>query len=99
MQKIVTRPLYTIKRCTMRVIPSTLDAILPLQPPTARLVLNSLHHRQTPATLLALCLATGSTPGTLEKVLRRLIRDGYLIRTEHGTSPLFFLSAAITKDA
>jgi hypothetical protein len=83
----------------MKLIPTTLEAILPLQPPTARLVLNSLHHTQAPATLLALCITTGSTSGTLEKVLRRLIKDGYLIRTEHGASPLFFLSAAVIKEA
>jgi hypothetical protein len=83
----------------MQVIPATLQAILPLQPPTARLVLNSLHHTQVPATLLALCLATGSTPGTLEKVLRKLVKDGFLIRTGHGSAPLFFLSAVISKGA
>jgi hypothetical protein len=83
----------------MQVIPTTLDAILPLQPPTARLVLNSLHHIQEPATLLTLCLATGSSAGTLEKVVRKLIKDGYLIRTAHGSAPFFSLSAAVVTEA
>jgi DNA-binding MarR family transcriptional regulator len=73
----------------------TVDSILPFHNPTARLVLISFAHSRIPATLVSLCGSTGSTPGTLEKILRQLIKDGLIIRTEHGTSPLFFLSSAI----
>jgi DNA-binding IclR family transcriptional regulator len=76
-------------------VTTPLESILPLQPPTARLILSCLGHKRVPMTLVSLCVATGSTPGTLERVVRQLTKDGYLIRTANGASPLFYLSAAI----
>jgi hypothetical protein len=76
-------------------VTTPIESIPPLQPPTARLVLNCIAHSQVPMTLVSICVATGSTPGTLERVVRHLLKDGYLIRTANGASPLFYLSAAI----
>jgi hypothetical protein len=76
-------------------VTTPIESILPLQPPTARLILNCIAHSQVPMTLVSLCVATGSPLGTLERVVRQLIKEGYVIRTVNGASPLFFLSAAI----
>jgi hypothetical protein len=73
----------------------TVESILPFHNPTARLVLLTFAHSRIPATLVSLCVSTGATAGTLEKVLRQMIKDGLIIRTENGTSPLFYLSSAI----
>jgi len=74
-----------------------LNTLLPSLPPTARLILSSLVHVKAPMTIVGLCVATGSTPGTLEKVVRQLVKDGHLIRTSCGVPPLYYLTAALAQ--
>jgi len=63
--------------------------------PTAWLAILTLSYAQTPMGLIDLCIATGAPAGTLEKLLRKLVRDGYLIRTSGGYPHLYALSAAV----
>jgi hypothetical protein len=75
-----------------------LASVLPSLPPTSRLILTALAHVQAPMTIVGLCVATGSTStGTVEKLVRQLVKDGHLIRTSSGVPPLFYLSEVLAQ--
>ena len=71
---------------------TTLASIIPLIPPTSRLVIYACAVSTTPLSIANLSEATGATPGTLEKVVRKLVRRGYLSKTANGSISLYSLT-------
>ncbi|MCU1247067.1 MAG: hypothetical protein JWQ49_96 [Edaphobacter sp.] len=68
---------------------TTLAAIIPQVTPTARLVLYAVAMSTTPSSIAHLSEATGATPGTLEKLVRKLVGRGYLVKTANGSVSLY----------
>jgi len=67
----------------------TLTRVLPRISPTARLIAFAIEAAQSPLSIATLSEMTGSSPGALEKLTRRLVKQDILAKTNNGSIALY----------